>query len=202
MDASDSSIFHPRLMELKELAKDLVSSFCVVHQSNHATAVYMYMYLHFFQLDARFKKTFYRDSLRVQKKKSWDLWLWLGSIDTCARTSINAGLRNYHYPILIYCCNQVNDSSSMIIKWKMFMEKIYLYSEKELQNSVCMHVQLIFFNVWIGFLPSYYCTCGILVKNMIYRRQCTQKSPRHIWILEKKIIINCFLKNYLKFFSD
>lgn len=69
MDASDSSIFHPRLMELKELAKDLVSSFCVVHQSNHATAVYMYMYLHFFQLDARFKKPFYRNSLRVQKKK-------------------------------------------------------------------------------------------------------------------------------------
>lgn len=25
-------------------------------------------------------------------------------------------LRNYHYPILIYCCNQVNDKSSMITK--------------------------------------------------------------------------------------
>lgn len=146
------------------------------------------------------KKHFIETAWRFKKKKSWDLWLWLGSIDTCARTSINAGLRNYHYPILIYCCNQVNDSSSMIIKWKMFMEKIYLYSEKELQNSVCMHVQLIFFNVWIGFLPSYYCTCGTLVKNMIYRRQCTQKSPRHN--IGKKIIINCFLKNYLKFFSD
>lgn len=138
MDASDSSIFHPRLMELKELAKDLVSSFCVVHQSNHATAVYMYMYLHFFQLDARFKKTFYRDSLRVQKKKSWDLWLWLGSIDTCARTSINAGLRNYHYPILIYCCNQVNDSSFMIIKWKMFIEKIYIQKKNSKILFACM----------------------------------------------------------------
>lgn len=87
----------------------------------------------------------------------------------------------------------------MIIKWKMFMEKIYLYSEKELQNSVCMHVQLIFFNVWIGFLPSYYCTCGILVKNMIYRRQCTQKSPRHnigkknnYQLLPKKLLKNFF----------
>lgn len=72
--------------------------------------------------------------------------------------------------------------------WK---RSIYIQKKNSKILFACMYSW--FFSI----LPSYYCTCGTLVKNMIYRRQCTQKSPRHN--IGKKII-NCFLKNYLKFF--
>lgn len=88
-------------------------------------------------------------------------------------------LRNYHYPILIYCCNQVNDSSFMIIKWKMFMERsIYIQKKNSKILFACM-CSWFFSMSELGFFLAINCTCGTLVKNMIYRRQCTQKSPRH-----------------------
>lgn len=145
---------------------------------NHATAVYMYMYLHFFQLDARFKKTFYRDSLRVQKKKNLEIFDFGQEVSIPVHEHPSIwDLRNYHYPILIYCCNQVNDSSSMIIKWKMFMEKIYLYSEKELQNSVCMHVQLIFFNSSQLLLHMWHFSEKHDIQKTVY----TKKSQTQYW---------------------
>lgn len=130
---------------------------------------------------------------RVQKKISWDLWLWLGSIDTCARTSINAGVLK---TTIILSWFTAVIKLMIVLPWSLngrcsWKRSIYIQKKNSKILFACMYSW--FFSI----LPSYYCTCGTLVKNMIYRRQWTQKSPRHN--IGKKII-NCFLKNYLKFF--
>lgn len=135
----------------------------------------MYMYLHFFQLDARFKKTFYRDSLRVQKKKI------LRSL-TLARKYRYLCTNIHQYGILettiILSWFTAVIKLMIVLPWSLngrcsWKRSIYIQKKNSKILFACMYSW--FFSI----LPSYYCTCGTLVKNMIYRRQCTQKSPRH-----------------------
>lgn len=135
----------------------------------------MYMYLHFFQLDARLKITFYRDSLRVQKKKI------LRSL-TLARKYRYLCTNIHQYGILettiILSWFTAVIKLMIVLPWSLngrcsWKRSIYIQKKNSKILFACMYSW--FFSI----LPSYYCTCGTLVKNMIYRRQCTQKSPRH-----------------------
>lgn len=68
------------------------------------------------------------------------------------------------------------------LKWKMFMENSYLYSDKKnSQHSVWMHVQLNFFNVWIGFLSVYYMWHFSLQWKIWYIEDTIKNIPDAIW---------------------
>lgn len=157
----------------------------------------MYMYLHFFQLDARLKKTFYRDSLRVQKKKI---------LRSLARKYRYLCTNIHQYGILettiILSWFTAVIKLMIVLPWSLngrcsWKRSIYIQKKNSKILFACMYSW--FFSMSeLGFFLAINCTCGTLVKNMIYRRQWTQKSPRHnigkknYQLLPKKLLKNFF----------
>lgn len=141
----------------------------------------MYMYLHFFQLNAKFKKTFYRDSLIEGSKKNI-----LRSL-TLARKYRYLCTNIHQYGILettiILSWFTAVIKLMIVLPWSLngrcsWKRSIYIQKKNSKILFACMYSW--FFSMSeLGFFLAINCTCGTLVKNMIYRRQWTQKSPRH-----------------------
>lgn len=71
----------------------------------------------------------------------------------------------------------------IVLSWSLngrcsWKRSIYIQKKNSEILFACMYSW--FFSMSeLGFFLAINCTCGTLVKNMIYRRQWTQKSPRH-----------------------